>query len=416
MADHEFIGNELSKVEKLEKELNLKHLQIKSLLTITQAINDNVSSDGLFNMYKSFLSWEMPVKKMALMIRNDDHWEFTASINSDINLNHSSIIRSISKYKRLHTIDLQDHEALQDFDIIIPVYHKKEAIAFSLIGGFDEEQDLYSKIQFITTITNIIAVAIENKRLFKKQLRQERFKKEMELAENVQKMLIPSELPKRERFEVASIYKPHLNVGGDFFDFIEFDDQHFALCIADISGKGVAAALLMANVQAKLSGLIHKHNDLKELIIELNRSVYEITRSERFLTFFIAMVDLENNELFYVNSGHNPPLFFQKEKMKELKCGSTVLGAFEDLPYVEIGLEKIHKGDMLITYTDGLTDLMNEDGENFDEEMLKSFLVENFRLNPNTFNNLLLKTIEEFKGLSDYSDDIAILSCKFKDK
>ena len=231
MSDHEYIGEELSKVEKLEKELNLKHLQIKSLLTITQAINDNVSSDGLFNMYKSFLSWEMPVNKMALMIRNDKNWEFTASINCDQNLNHRSIIQSILKYKRLHTIDLEDHHALQVFDIIIPVYHKKEAIAFSLIGGFEEEQDLYSKIQFITTITNIIAVAIENKRLFKKQLRQEFFKKEMELAGNVQKMLIPSELPKRDQYEIASIYQPHLNVGGDFFTITSNLMKIILLCV-----------------------------------------------------------------------------------------------------------------------------------------------------------------------------------------
>ena len=186
------------------------------------------------------------------------------------------------------------------------------------------------------------------------------------------------------------------------------------MCIADISGKGVAAALLMANFQAKLRGLVHKHNNLEDLIKDLNKSVYDITKSDRFLTFFIAMIDLQTNELFYINSGHNPPLLCKNGKAIELKCGSTVLGAFEDLPSVEIGLEKIDKGDMLVTYTDGLTDLKNEEEETYDEKMLSEFLEANCRLNPNTFNNLLLKTIEDFKGHSDYSDDIAILSCKFK--
>ena len=93
----------------------------------------------------------------------------------------------------------------------------------------------------------------------------------------------------------------------------------------------------MANFQAKLSGLIHRYNNLRDLIVELNHSVYAITKSDRFLTFFIAMIDLDNNEMFYVNSGHNPPILHKNGEIKELKCGTTVLGAFEELPEIEIG-------------------------------------------------------------------------------
>ena len=243
---------------KLEKDLNLKQLQIKSLLTITQAINENVPASGLFNMYKNFLSWDMEVSKMALYVRKDNRWIKSTAINDDEDISSAQVQEYLLQYQRLHTVKSEDPEFVQAFDLIIPVFHKKEAIAYSLIGGLKDKDDIYSRIQFITTITNIIAVAIENKRLFKQQLKQERLNREMELASEVQKMLIPEKLPEGKGYEISSIYKPHFNVGGDYIDFIPFSEDKFAICIADISGKGVAAALLMANFQAILQSLIYQ--------------------------------------------------------------------------------------------------------------------------------------------------------------
>ena len=170
------LTRELIMLEKLEKELNLKQLQIRSLLTITQAINDNVPQDGLFNMYKSFLSWEMGIEKMVLFIMADEGWVCTTHINYE-NKAVDGIIPLIVSHKRLYTIKADDPAPLRDFDIIIPVFHKDYPIAYSLIGGIKDKDDLFNKIQFITTITNIIAVAIENKRLFKRQLEQENTKR-----------------------------------------------------------------------------------------------------------------------------------------------------------------------------------------------------------------------------------------------
>lgn len=255
------MSRELALLEKLEKDLNLKELQIKSLLTITQAINDNVSAEGLFNMYRSFLSWELGITHMALFIpseENEESWQCATHINIEESVqNDTELITFLKGHKRLHTVKSDDPEILRQFDIVIPVFHKKNPIAYSLIGGIKSKDDLYNKIQFITTITNIIAVAIENKRLFKRQIIQERLKKEIELASNVQKMLIPDDLPMTDHYEISSIYKPHFNIGGDYLDFIDFDRGRFIFCIADISGKGVAAALLMANFQAMIQSLIY---------------------------------------------------------------------------------------------------------------------------------------------------------------
>ncbi|MBK7219769.1 MAG: hypothetical protein IPH94_00070 [Saprospiraceae bacterium] len=170
----------------------------------------------------------------------DEGWICTTHINYE-NDKVEDVVPLITSHKRLYTIKVDDPEPLRDFDIIIPVFHKDHPIAYSLIGGIKDKDDLFNKIQFITTITNIIAVAIENKRLFKRQLEQEKYKTELLLAQDVQSMLIPDSLPSNDRYAISKIYKPHYNVGGDYIDYIKYDEDRFAICIADISGKGVAA-------------------------------------------------------------------------------------------------------------------------------------------------------------------------------
>ncbi len=415
MPNYSEIKNSLSRIEALERELNLKQLQINRLLNITQAINNNVSAEGLFNMYKSFLGWEIGIKKMALYIKEDDNWDCAASIGIDEQLLEFNIAETLPKFTRLKNLERndEDDELLKNFDVVIPVRHKDQPIAYVFIGGFSDDEDMYSKIQFITTITNVIAVAIENKRLFKRQLEQERLKREMELASEMQRMLIPKKLPKNENYELSSIYKPHLGVGGDYFDFIEYEDSKIVFCVGDVSGKGVAAALLMANFQAIFHTILAKRTSLEEFIIDLNNAVYVLTKGDRFITLFVAEYDIEEQKLKYVNAGHNPPIFVSDGELYLLKKGCTILGPFEKLPAVEIG-EVSLKGEqaIILAFTDGLTDLRNEDGDFFDEQVLSGFVSNNYEEAAFEFNHKLMDTIDAFRGKQSYPDDITILTCK----
>jgi len=267
-------------------------------------------------MYQSFLSWEMGITRMVLFIQDENAaWECVSTIN------------------------------------------------------FDESMDLYNKIQFITTITNIIAVAIENKRLFKQQLESQRLEKDMALASEVQKMLIPQDIPESKDYQVDLVYKPHSDIGGDYIDFIKYNDDKFALCIADISGKGIAAALLMANFQATLRSLIYQYRDMETFVYALNESVFKVTKSDRFITFFIAEIDTKRKKMTYINAGHYPPLLYNGEEIVDLNKGTTVIGAFEKLPIIE-------------------------------ETTIEAF------------NAKLMETLLNYKGKKAYVDDIAILTCK----
>ena len=414
MSKYSEIKKGLSNLESLERELHLKQLQINRLLTITQAINNNVSAQGLYDMYNSFLSWEMGVKKMALYVLENEKWKCTSAIGISDELLAIDITEKLPNYQRLkNTEDDKEHPLIREFDIVVPVLHKKSPIAYTFIGGFKKDEDMYNKVQFITTIANIISVAIENKRLFKQQIEQERYNREMELASEMQRMLIPSSLPSGNGYELASIYKPHLSVGGDYFDVVEFDNDTFALCIADISGKGIAAALLMANFQANFHSLIKQRFPLDVFVKELNHSLYRIINGEKFLTLFIAEFDKKTQELRYINAGHNPPILVMNDEAHLLKKGCTILGSFSEIPVIEVGTIQLDNDAVMVTFTDGLTDVQNEAEDYFNEDMLTTFALTNSALSVNDFNQKLMEQIETFKGKRDYPDDFTVLTSKF---
>ncbi|MEL7221150.1 MAG: serine/threonine protein phosphatase, partial [Bacteroidota bacterium] len=165
------MSKHFSKIEKLERELHLRQLQVNRLLTLTQAINSNASAADLYRMYHSFLTFELGVKKMALYIRGKEHqWECAAQTGLSKAQKIYNITEELGRFTELVNLDSEDHPFLSPFDLVIPVLHKDEPIAYVFIGGFDEDDDMYEKVQFITTITNIVAVALENKRLFKRQI------------------------------------------------------------------------------------------------------------------------------------------------------------------------------------------------------------------------------------------------------
>lgn len=408
-------AGELS-IEKLQQELSLKQLQINSLLTITQAINDNVAAPELYNMYKSFIGWEMGIKRMALFFKqDDDQWYCATQLQADRLADRTDLGSILKRYSKTQRITESDPEILQDFDLIVPVYHKKNAISFALVGGLRADANEYPRIQFVTTFTNIIAVAIENKRLFKKQIEQERYARDMELASSVQQMLIPDHLPKSKYFEMATVYKPHLTVGGDYFDFIQYDERRLTFCIADISGKGVSAAILMANFQAILQSLIYQYRDLETFVFALNQAVYRITKSDRFITLFIGELNLKTNKLQYINAGHHPPFLIQNGKISRLESGCTIIGAFETLPEIHMGEVNLTHPGTLFACTDGVTDVVNKLGQFYDDDHLTAVLQNADKIEtPEELNDLLMQEIDLFREELPYPDDIALLTCKYK--
>ncbi len=401
-------------IKDLQRQLALKQLQVNRLLDITQAINNNLKATDLFQMYRAFLNWELDVKRLALFVRNEHDWECRVQMNTDEALaTDPSTLPFLTGFHRVAKLEGGDLlPFFQQFDVIIPVAHKDMPIAYALIGGHDRGD--FSKVQLIIMLTNIVAVAIENKRLAKQQLQQERLNYELTLASEMQRTLVPDRFPVSPHFELSSIYMPHLGVGGDYFDCIHSRPNRYLFCVADISGKGLAAALLMANFQAILRTLVRKSTTAEGFIQELNEAVLDITKGEKYLTFFVAEYNIRTKLLRYINAGHVPPILMLDGEKHLLSKGCTIIGFFEAMPKaVEIGEIVINGPATLMIYTDGITDVRNSEGAFFSDEALFQFIEQHHQLPAKDMNQQLLQTLHTFRGEEEFPDDITVLTCQF---
>jgi sigma-B regulation protein RsbU (phosphoserine phosphatase) len=226
-------------------------------------------------------------------------------------------------------------------------------------------------------------------------------------------MLIPHSLPKTGSVEVGATYLPNQNIGGDYFDFIRLSEHEFIWCIADVSGKGISAALLMANLQASLRAWASVEDDLSKVITKLNQILISNTNGERFITLFLGRYHEVTHELTYVNAGHNPPILILNNEVKFLKQGTTMIGAFDELPFINLGKETLAPGTLIFNYTDGLVESADEDVFIEDDELV-SYLQTAKSFGVDELNKSLLKNIQTTHKAKMNSDDITILSIKIR--
>jgi sigma-B regulation protein RsbU (phosphoserine phosphatase) len=210
-------------------------------------------------------------------------------------------------------------------------------------------------------------VAIENIRLFNESLRQEALKKELELAARMQTALIPREnqLPNKGKIIVNGFYYPHSEVGGDYYDCVKLSDSITGFCIADVSGKGISAAILMSNFQASFRALFTYDIPLVTLVKKLNSIIIANAGGEKFITFFVARYDKKNSVLEFVNAAHNPPVFYDTVTgdISLLSASCVGIGMLDEIPDFEKKEIKIRHYSKIVCYTDGLSELKGEDGK-----------------------------------------------------
>jgi sigma-B regulation protein RsbU (phosphoserine phosphatase) len=292
-------------------------------------------------------------------------------------------------------------------------------LAYALIGGLANSPIIKRNelTSFIQTITNLIVVAVENNNMASEKIRQAGIKKELELAAQMQTMLFPASLPKTREYEFHATYLPHQEVGGDYYDYISVSEHEFVFCMADVSGKGIPAALLMSNFQANLHAHVNEKVSLTELIKLLNAKVFKSAKGEKFITFFIARYNTKTKELHYVNAGHNPPFLIHDRVVYMLNDGCTGLGMFEELPFVSPGKVFIPDNALLLCNTDGVTDVENVEGIEFGTDRLREFLISNINIQTTeSLHKKLIEFLTGYKQQRNFTDDITLLSCRFLGK
>ena len=193
------------------------------------------------------------------------------------------------------------------------------------------------------------------------------------------------------------------------------NNHEYIFCIADVSGKGIAAALLMSNIQATLHSLITYTHDLKDIVIQLNKRVIQNAKSEKFVSLFIAKLNTKSQQFSYINAGHNVPILTYENKFMELNKGCPLLGINETLVQIDSGTFDYTSEFTVICYTDGLTDTYNFQNETMSIEALQEIMAKNKDASPEFLNKAILFYAEEFKGENEFPDDIALLTVKVSD-
>ena len=390
--------------------LDIKDLQLNALLEVTQAVNNNLPEDDLLKIYKFTLLADLKISKLALYTQQEGRWICRVNFGTKEDLIGGLLPEEYRELK--NQVGLVE-TSFNEFDSVFPVYHKNKLLSVVFI-----ESDTKSGVQnrFLNALTNIILVAIENKRLARQQMEQEAYRRELEIAKKVQNFLFPKELPKIERLQIEAFYLPHHDVGGDYYDYIQIDENRFIACIADVSGKGVPAALLMSNFQASLRALVRQTKDLLEIVTELNHTTFVSGNAENFITFFAGVYDFRSKELEYINCGHNEIILKNGKEIELLNDGTTVLGMFDPLPFIETKTIPNLEEFFLFAYTDGLTETFNEKEEDFGSERLLSIIQEDCPSDLSVLHDHILKTLDGFKGERSFHDDITMLSCLVQNK
>ncbi|MDW8274642.1 MAG: PP2C family protein-serine/threonine phosphatase, partial [Chitinophagales bacterium] len=188
----------------------------------------------------------------------------------------------------------------------------------------------------------------------------------------------------------------------------------YLFCISDVSGKGISAALIMANLQANLRILAEQKLSLNELVQKLNHNVCNITKGEKYFTFFVGIINTQLRRLTYINAGHTPSLLWNNGKVYHLDKGCTILGMFKKLPSVEVTEIELSEKALILNYTDGLSEASDNAGNLFELERIEHFLQENHNLPVRDFNRQLIQEMENFKKGTEYDDDLSLLTIRIR--
>ena len=270
----------------------------------------------------------------------------------------------------------------------------------------------------LLVVANQIATYIENEKIIRRRAEEERKVRELEMAAEVQRHLFPADGLNNDGLEIYGICLPARGVGGDYYDYFQIDPQRVGVAIADVAGKGIAAALLMSTVQASLRcQFTSVENSLPDVVSSINRLLQRSTNEGSYATFFLAEFDGVTRHLTYVNAGHNPPILIRlcgsEPEVRLLTAGGPIIGAFLDQRYEQEQVF-LKSGDTLIIYTDGLTEALSPTGVEFGEGRLKSIVIDPTQLSARETAEHVIAKVLEWQGHSSQYDDITLIFMKVK--
>lgn len=384
------------------------------ILEISNAINNNLSDDELMSLLEFVLEHQLNIHKAVALIKDGSTWKKSFDFGNQVE--KPIHIKYLLKHRETVIVTGPEKALINSLDIIVPIYHNQQPLAFFLLGKKDEkdlsDSAITSELHFIQSIGNIIAVAIDNRRLNFQFLKQQIVEKDLELASEMQNMLIPKEFPKHDKIDFNGIYLPHSLVGGDYYDVVSTGPNKFIICLADVSGKGVAAALLMAYFQATLRTLASLGKNISEIAAKLNEVVFSTTKGDKYVTCFLAEIDIDAMQISYINAAHVAPVLLNKNQIKRLNSNLLGLGMLPTLLKAKTEQISIETNALLMVFTDGITETENEKAENFGDQPIEIAALTHRNLPLELFNRQIIHELNDFMAKDSYDDDVALLTTR----
>jgi len=301
--------------------------------------------------------------------------------------------------------------------LAVPIVSGSRIDAVLLMGRHSPQAYGPSDLRALEAAASQVALMLENAKLSDRIVEQERLRRELMLATEIQKRLFPEKAPEMAAVELSGVCVPARGVGGDYYDFIELDGGRLGIALADVAGKGIGAALIMSVVQASLRSLAHSNGDsLASLASQINRLLHRSTGSSSYATFFYAQIDEKNKRLLYVNAGHNPPYLLRGNgagEIEELAASGTIIGMFPESQYEEAVLQ-LRSGDVFLVFTDGVPEALNPRDEEFGEDRLKSALRELAQFPVDEMASRLLQRLKNWIDDAAQYDDLTFVLMKVR--
>ncbi len=395
----------------LEKRVN----SLSQLNAVSQTVLSELDLDKIISIIMDAYFVLADVKKIALYL-----WEEERLVNKvfkgnlrgvkDYRINFKTTTRD-SLYERIaRDIEEQD-EKVHFFKLSVK---GKDVGVIYIISNLNSENEIEEdNSETINALAMQVAIALNNSIMYSELAIKERIAKELSIAANIQKNLLPKELKINFDLDLSEYFKPAKEIGGDYYDYNFIDDNSIFLTIGDVSGKGIPAALLMTSIRATLKSLCHTYNSVDDMLIKLNNFMCKDMSEEMFVTIFHSHFNHQTKVLTYSNAGHNPLLVYKAKdvSVEEENVKGTAIGFVEGYKY-RLGKINLNQGDILLYYTDGITEAENSQKELFGLERLKRVFLENSYKTASEIKEEILKELERFRDGHEQNDDITLLVVK----
>lgn len=397
-----------------------KHNQLLStLFEISRDFSYLLSKDKILKMLSYHLMGQLMINRFAVLeINSKNEYEIILNKFNEKLVNVSIENRLIKYIANVQKKDEVPRKLLDYFpyaELFVPMIVSGETKGLLVIGqshigrDFDENNKL-----FLSALANTAITALENERLIQEEIKKKALENELNLALEIQKNLLPRAIPKLEKYYIFGKTIPTHTVGGDYYDYYLLENNKLLVAIADVSGKGLPAALLMANFQSALRVLSTDEIDLQVMVKRLNNLVYSNTSPDKFITFFVGILDLKNHTFKYINAGHNYPFFYKakEDRIYKLNKGGLLLGCLNDDIDYEIGEVNFDYRDTLVLYTDGVTEALNALRDEFSEVKLENILKDFYRYDAELLVEKIISEVNTHSFKSELNDDITVVVLK----